>query len=287
MARLFCFWLLAIVAPPQARETLEPMSRTLLFKLVLALTAGATSGCVSYWRGQEIDAELKALQGQIEQGNDSSRKAREKSGRDLAALEGRIAELERGFKTAIEGLQTGSANNMVVIEQMATEMNQIKGRFEELKHKLDAEANTMALAGVPVNAAGAPPLPQDAVDLYKYGWGKRNENDCNEAVRAFAEFARLFPNNDKADNALFLVAECRFQAKANSQSISALRTIMQKYPKGDKVDDALELMHDNFAAMGQCKDGMPFLETLIADYPKSTRVKAAQKKLADAKKSCR
>ena len=264
------------------------MTRTLLFKAsLLALAAVAQTGCVSYWRGQEIDAEIKAQQGQIEQINDGNRKNREKASRDQAALEGRIAELERKFNTAIEGLQTGSANNMAVIDQLRADLNSIRGEMAEMTHKLASEANALAVEGVPVNAPGAPPLPQDAVDLYKYGWGKRNENDCAEATRAFAEFARKFPTNDKADNALFLVAECQFQGKDNSHSINSLRTIMQKYPKGDKVDDALELMHDNFAALGKCKDGLPFLETLVADYPKSSRINAAKKKLADAKRTCK
>lgn len=259
--------------------------RTLLPLALLALLAGPLSGCVTYWRGQEMEADLKAQQAQIEQIMDSQRRTREKTARDLAALDARFGDLERSLKGAVERLQTGSADNMLVIEKLREELNSAKGTIAELQHKLAAEA-AAASVGVTANP-DAPPLPQDPVDLYKYGWERRQGGDCAEAMRAFALFANKFPGNGKADNALFLLAECQYQDKGHSQSIRTLRTIMQKYAKGDKIDDALELMHDNFVAMGKCKEAQPFLETLIADYPRSTRVKAAQQKLKATKRSCR
>ncbi len=256
-----------------------------LSPLLLLLASAHLTGCVSYWRGQEMDADMKVQQAQIEQLIDANRRGREKTARDLAALDARFGDLERSLKGAVERLQTGSADNMLVIESLREELNSAKGTIAELQHKLASEA-AAASVGVTENP-DAPTLPQDPVDLYKYGWERRSQNDCPEAMRAFALFVRTYPTNGKADNAQFLLAECQFQARDYSQSLRTLRAIMQTYPKGDKIDDALELMHDNFLAMGKCKEAQPFLETLIADYPRSSRVAAARKKLAATKRACK
>ena len=102
-----------------------------------------------------------------------------------------------------------------------------------------------------------------------------------------ATFAQKFPDNPRADNSLFLLAECQFEQKEHTASIRTLQTVMNSYSKGDKVDDALVLMHDNFVALGRCKDALPFLETLIAEYPRSNQVKVAQAKLKRTKQSCK
>lgn len=257
-------------------------------RIGLALLALTTSGCVSHWRGQDIESDVKALQAQIDQMSESQRRAREKTSRDLAALDARFGDLERTLKSSVERLQTGSADNMLVIEKLREELNSAKGKLAEVQHKLAAEVAAGAAAATGVSAdPTAPPLPSDAIELYKYGWEKRQGSDCTEAVRAFSTFAGRFPGNAKADNALFLVAECQYQGKANSQSIRTLRTIMQKYPKGDKIDDALELMHDNFVSMGKCKNALPFLETLVADYPKSPRLREAKRKLKRTRRTCK
>jgi TolA-binding protein len=251
----------------------------------LATLGFASTGCVSHWRGQEIESDLRANQTQIDQINDSNRRAREKTSRDLAALDARFGDLERTLKGAVERLQTGSADNMLIIEKLRGELNAAQGKLAEVQHKLATEEATTQV-GVVADPT-APPLPSDPVALYRYGWEKRQGSDCTEANRAFSAYVQKFPTNAKADNALFLIAECLYQGKANSQSIRTLRTIMQKYPKGDKVDDALELMHDNFVAMGKCKDALPFLETLVADYPKSPRIREARRKLKKTRRTCK
>ena len=135
--------------------------------------------------------------------------------------------------------------------------------------------------------AGAPALPEKAGDLYRYGWEQKGADNCVEAIRAFATFVQKFKGNDRADNSLFLMAECQYRMKNFTASVRSLQTILQKYPKGDKVDDALILMHDNFVGLGRCKDAMPFLETLLADYPRSNRVKTARKKLSRTRRKCK
>ena len=252
--------------------------------ILCALVAAPAAGCVSYWKGQEMQADLVALQGQFESAREDQKAARKKFTEQLGGLVTKMKEIEAGFQAAIVSLQEGSADSAQVIEALRQKTAVLEGQLAEAKHNLEQAAN--GLTPIPATP-GAPPLPEDVHELYRYGYDRQNANDCPEAERAFTTFAAKFPEHDRADNSLFLLARCQFNRSLYTDSIRTLQLITKKYAKGDKVDDALELMHDNFVAMGRCKDALPFLETLIADYPQSSRVKAARKKLKAAKRGCR
>lgn len=255
-------------------------------RVLLILVVTLSSGCVSYWRGKEMTADITALKAQVDQITEDQRKSRERLDQSVAAVSDQISKLEQRLTNAIDQLRTGSADTGLVIEQLRRELNEANGKLAEVKQKL-REGDVAPAIAVPAAGVGAVPLPTDAAELYRYGYDRKGAADCDEAVRAFATFLRQFPTNKFADNSLFLMADCQYEQKQYAQSIRSLQTILQKYARGDKVDDALILMHDNFVAMGRCKDAMPFLETLIADYPSSDLVGRAKSKLKSTQKSCR
>lgn len=251
---------------------------------LLLLLVVCTSGCVSYWRGQEMESDIVALQGQIEQMTESSRVEKEKAAAAMGQLKGALAEVESRFEDAIDRIRTTIADRGLELDEIRQKIAELQGKADELKGKLEEQAS--GVVNVP-QPAGAPALPESAADLYRYGWEQKGADDCVEAIRAFATFVRKFKGNDRADNSFYLMAECQFRMKNYTASVRSLQTILQKYPKGDKVDDSLVLMHDNFLGLGRCKDAMPFLETLLADYPRSSRLKSARKKLARTRRKCK
>ena len=64
--------------------------RELASTLLLALIVGPLTGCVTYWRGQEMEADLKAQQAQIERANAENAELR----RLLDELASRVGALE-------------------------------------------------------------------------------------------------------------------------------------------------------------------------------------------------
>jgi TolA-binding protein len=248
---------------------------------VLLASALSTSGCVSYWRGKEIDSDIAALNARMDALTEAQREAQKKQ---LALLQERLTELETRLTDAISQLQRGSADAGLELDKLREELRQTRGELEAAKQKAAQQENTGVVVATP---PGAPPLPTTDAELYAYGYDRHKAGDWDEAVRALNEYATKFPGSERADNALYLMSEALSSKKDFAQSSRGLQTILQKYPKGDKVDDAYVLMHDNFVALGQCKNAIPFLETLISDQPTSNRVADAKKKLAQTKKGCR
>ena len=253
--------------------------------LSLAVLLPALSGCVTYWKGQEMDAELKALQGQVEQLVEDQRTTREKNQKTLGTLDARVAALEGELAQSLDRLRTSSADSGLELQKLRDELAAIKGEIETVKHKAASQPDD----GLPVIAppAGAPPLPGNPAELYRYGYNAKQRNDCPEAIRAFVELARSFPDYGRSDNGLALAAECQYAGQDYPGSLRTLKLITDKYPNGDKVDDALVLMHDNFLALGQCKQAVLFLESMVKDHPTSNRIDEARAKLQKTRKACR
>jgi len=251
--------------------------------LALLLITPLVSGCVTHWRGKEIEANLAALQAQVdlqsEQGRAHARKVEE-------MLETRLGDLERRLGEAIAQLQKGSADTGIDLEKLRDELKRVQGELAETREKLKT-SEAAAELGVTVAPAPGETLPEAEPDLYRAGYDKYKAQDWEGAVRVFSAYTNKFPGAPQADNAFYLMAEALTQREDFPASIRVLQVVLQKYSSGDKVDDAHVLMHDNFVAMKRCKDAMPFLETLIAEFPSSSRVADAKKKLAATKRTCR
>ncbi len=261
-------------------------ARKPLLPLLFALALG---GCYPYWKGTDHEESIVALQGQVEALTEGQRTLRQQQAQKATEIGERIADVEKRLGEAISQLQGGSADRGLEVDKLSQELRELRGELAEIKHKLDnaGPLGPVVTGATDAAAPGAPPLPEDEAGLYRFGWERKRDGNCDDAIRAFTQFATKYPGSKQADNALFLLAECQFAKADYTGSIRALQAILKSYAQGDKVDDALILMHDDFVALGRCKDAQPFLETLLADYPKSSRAAEAKKKLADTKKTCR
>ncbi len=255
-----------------------------LLLLLAVLASSSLSGCVSYWRGQDMQADLAGLQGQVDILKENQLKQRQLMSTNLERMSAEFRRMNEQLLASIAAVQTGAADTGLVLEELKRKYAEAQGKLEELQRQQAEAAEPIAK---PVEGPNASPLPTEAAALYKYGYDKKKEGDCTEAIRAFATFYRSFKKHQRADSSLFLMADCQTQKGENTSAIQSLQVILKKYSKGKKVDDALLMMHDNFQALGRCKDAIVFLEELIANYPSSKPAKKARKKLARARRKCR
>jgi len=108
------------------------MSRVSRLLPVAFLVASSTSGCVSYWRGKELDADIAALNARVDALTDSQREAQKKQ---LALLQERLSELETRLGEAITQLQRGSADAGLELDKLREELRQTRGELEAAKQK--------------------------------------------------------------------------------------------------------------------------------------------------------
>ena len=258
--------------------------RFLLTKLVVLIMMA--TGCVPYWHGKEMRADIAAAQGQLEQLTEDQRTQKNALQTSSETLSKRLDSLSEKLSNDIKKLQLNSADGGSAMDDLRREMSLLRGEIATFKHKQKQEQQADGLPQFDA-VPGAPKLPKKASELYRYGYERKMANDCGNAIRAFVKLARSFPKHNRADNSLALTAECQYLKKDYTASLRTLKIIVDKYPKGDKADDALVLMHDNFMALGQCKQALVFLEAMVSDHPSSNRIKEARRKLRKTKRACK
>ena len=245
----------------------------------------ALPGCVTYWQGKEMQAEIVALQGQVDQLTDDQRNTRERVQTELEVLKVKIEKTSQKLNSAVDNLQTNTADSGLVLEDLQRELAMLKGDIAVLEYKRKSQSDGAESAyGIPDVGLQ---LPNDPVELYRFGYEQKQAEDCTAALGAFFKLARDFPEYDRTDNALALAAECQFAEQDYKGSMRTLKDLLNKYPKGDKADDALVLMHDNLMALKKCKQALAFLESMVDGHPRSNRIKEAKAKLKKTRRQCK
>jgi len=258
-------------------------------KFICLIVLLSSTGCVSYWQGKDMRADVDALTARVDQLGDAQHKSRKRLDEEIARLTSLIDAVSQSLEKAISNLRTNSADSGMDISDLQQQIGALRGELATFQHRLEQTKTEAAEPAVPALPAdpGAPLLPSDAAELYRYGYEQKGAGDCTEAERAFMKLIRDFPQYDRAPNSLALAAECQFINKDFKASLRTLKELVESYPKSNKVDDAMVLMHDNFLALGQCKKALVFLENMLDEYPKSNRIKEARKKLKTTRRRCR
>ena len=253
----------------------------------IALVGLVSTSCVSHWRGQEMSADIEMVRAQLEQQLEDQRKLRKKLEQGFGSLEVRFDKIDGRVKRAISRLQDDSLDSDSELQGIKDEIKGLKGeisklKYESLKSQSEAPVNAAAETVIPETIK----LPTKPKELYEYGYDRKKEKDCKEAVRAFLQLYNKFPKYKQTDSALYLAAKCQYQNKKPKEAIRHLNVILTKYKKGRKVDDALELTHDAFRRINKCKTALVFIEELVDEYPTYKYLKRAKRKLKKTKKKC-
>ena len=103
--------------------------------------------------------------------------------------------------------------------------------------------------------------------------------DYKTAAGMFEEFAREFPKNDLADNALYWSGECRYTQKDYSGALEQFRQVIEAYPSGSKVPDALLKIGFTYLSLGNKESAITYLKRVVSQFPFSTAAAKAEERL--------
>ena len=118
------------------------------------------------------------------------------------------------------------------------------------------------------------PRYQAAMELFRRG-------DYETAGDLFEAFARQFPQNDLADNALYWSGECRYTRKDYTGALKQFRQVIENYPSGSKVPDALLKIGFTYLSLGDRESAVTYLKKVVAQYPFSTAGTKAEERLKE------
>ena len=120
---------------------------------------------------------------------------------------------------------------------------------------------------------------------YDEAWKFLERKEYRAAIIRFREFLKRHPKSKFADNAQYWIGECYYALKEFDQAILAFDEVERQYPNGDKVPAALLKQGFAFAELaskGDTRfkvDARLILQKLVERYPKSEEAAKAKQKL--------
>jgi tol-pal system protein YbgF len=121
------------------------------------------------------------------------------------------------------------------------------------------------------------PSYQEAMKVFRSG-------DYEAAGDLFEKFARQFPKDDLADNALYWSGECRYTRKDYTGALKQFRQVIDDYPTGSKVPDALLKIGFAYLSLGDKDSAITYLKKVVAQYPFSAAGTKAEERLQELQK---
>jgi tol-pal system protein YbgF len=261
------------------------------------LGLGLTPGC--FWATTKHEGEV--MQEQIKN-LDTRLKQQEE------ALGGRVKQLDESIDKATKMLARSGADLGTRVDSFSDELAKFSGRLDLLQRTIDAARTEVAqvkqdqqalgtrmdsiekqLGIQPGGQPGPTSLPAgvDKQTVFDGAYQKLQAGQYDDARREFRLFVQAFPQDDKADDALFYVGESFFRQKDYEKAIAEYQRVIDTYPKGDMADDSFLQAGQAALSKGWCVDAGAYFGELVRRYPTSTLAKTARTKLDYVKKNAK
>ena len=115
---------------------------------------------------------------------------------------------------------------------------------------------------------------------YMKAFGLYSANKYPEAIEAFTDFLRKYPDAEYAVNAQYWIGECYYSRSDLPKALESFRTVIAKYPYGKKVPDAMLKTGYTLSAMKETEKARSAFQSLIEKFPDSPAAAKAREKLA-------
>lgn len=143
------------------------------------------------------------------------------------------------------------------------------------------ETETAAVADMPqvAETRAATPSPVSPETIYHAAIEKFRNQQYDDALDQFQQFAETYPDHDLADNALYWAGECLYSQKNFEDAIPIFKKLIRQYPEGNKKPDALLKTGYAYISLGDNVNAEMYLKNVIRNYPFSDAAEKAKDKL--------
>jgi len=228
--------------------------------------------------------------------------------REQAALKEKIDAMEKAMTDQQELLNRNRADMTAQMETMSDQLRQITARLDEMSGRIERRVRTVPPPTAypppgeepvePAPAAGgdenmetvtppdeaAPETPDasgpNAEQIYDQAYRDVTRGSYGLAISGFAEFLRLYPDHDLADNAQYWLAECKYVQDDVTGAREEFEKVLIRYPDGDKVAAAHLKLGYCALRLNETDEARRQFNELIRKFPTSEEARSARAKLA-------
>lgn len=248
----------------------------------LVLGLGLLAGCALRGDVRKVELQVEGLRGEMAR-NDSLRRAQQDSVlRVVAAVQASLAAQQ----TALSQLRGDVLTNSQTVQQQLAQLQELTGQSQRRLSGLEGRfrpapaavpTDTTATPGPPVGPSGNPagPGPEQMYDmsLQQYQSGR-----FSTARLGFQEFLRVFPNDERAVDALYYIGET-FAAENSDSATAVYQTVVKNYPSSPRAPSALYKLGLMAEKRGDKAAARTFYSRVVSTFPRSDEANLARDKL--------
>jgi tol-pal system protein YbgF len=125
---------------------------------------------------------------------------------------------------------------------------------------------------------------QEAKPLYEKGFVLFARKDYDQAIIAFQDFLKRFPDDIYSDNAQFWIAESYLDENRPAEAEAGYRAVLRNYEhrstlEGFKTPDAIYRLGQMYARRGEVRRARQFYGVLAERFPETSAGRKAQREL--------
>jgi tol-pal system protein YbgF len=246
---------------------------------------GLLSGCALRGDVRKVELQVEALRSEMARSDTARRIERDSLARVLASVQATIA----AEQNALVQIRGDIRSDLQAVQQQLMALQELTGqsqqRLSELRSRLSAPAPApppdtttgggAAPAATPATPAGVGTGPDQMYDLTMQQYRR---GSFTTARLGFREFLRLYPNDDRASDALYFVGESF--APENPDSASAVyQDVVKRFPNSPRAPSALYKLGLLAQQRGDKAGARTFFARVLAGYPRSDEANLARDRL--------
>jgi tol-pal system protein YbgF len=257
----------------------------------LILGLGLCSGCALRGDVRKVELQVEALRAEMTRSDSARRVERDSLARVLVAVQATIS----AEQNALVQIRGDIRSDLQAVQQQLMALQELTGqsqqRLSELRSRLSnpapapappPPADTTTGGGAPASTASATPSggagspgPDQMYDLTMQQYRR---GSFTTARLGFREFLRLYPNDERASDALYFVGESF--APENPDSASAVyQEVVKRFPNSPRAPSALYKLGLLAQQRGDKAGARTFFARVLAGYPRSDEANLARDRL--------
>jgi tol-pal system protein YbgF len=251
-------------------------SRHLLL-LALCFAAPAQAGLFSDDEAREHIRQLEARVVALEEAGKQQTKSMLDLQGQIEALNGEIRKLRGQNEELAHGLQDAEKREKDFYVDLDT-------RLRHFESKEEAAAVAAAAISTPPPAVVADPSdPAIENRAFEVAYALFKSGKHAEAVKAFQEFAKKYPESVHLPNASYWQGNAQFALKDYKNALDTYQGLLKAYPAAPKAADTLFNIAGCQQELKQAQAAQKTLKQLVAQHPASEAAAKAKKMLATKK----
>jgi tol-pal system protein YbgF len=139
----------------------------------------------------------------------------------------------------------------------------------------DGELEALPTREVPPPPRNGPP-ERGAEEVFTQALNDYRQGQVESAYRGFAQFLARFPRHAYADNAVYWMGECRYDAREYRAAVAEFAKVLKRFPRSNKVPDALFKLGLAYERLGEREVARKAFADVVAGYPKSAFAELAR-----------